>query len=313
MDYKDYYATLGVEKTASADDIQKAYRKQARKYHPDVNNSPGAEDRFKDITEAYEVLKDAEKRATYDQYGSAFKQGGGRPGQPPPGWQGMPFDFGGQGGGSGFSSFFDMLFGGQGRGGSQGPGGFSFDFGGQGGGFPDSGRDQESTLALTLEEGAAGGQRELQLTDPSTRQSKSITFNMPAGILPGKKLRLAGQGLPGRGGKNGDLYLKIDFKPHPRFRLEGRDLYAELPVSPWQAALGGEATVKTLSGSIKVKIPAGSSTGRRIRLKGKGYPDGRGDFGDLYAEIKVMVPEELSDREKELFQELAEISTFKPR
>lgn len=313
MDYKDYYATLGVEKTASADDIQKAYRKQARKFHPDVNNSPGAEDRFKDITEAYEVLKDTEKRATYDQYGSAFKQGG-RPGQPPPGWQGVPFDFG-QGGGSGFSSFFDMLFGGQGRGGQAG--GFEgFNFGG-GGGFPgggqEGGRDQESTLALTLEEGAEGGQRDIMLTDPATRQSKNITFNMPAGILPGKKLRLAGKGLPGRNGKNGDLYLKVDFKPHPRFRLDGRDLYAELPVSPWQAALGGDATVKTLSGSVKVKIPAGSSTGRRIRLKGKGYPDGRGDFGDLYAEIRIMVPEELSDREKELFEELAEISTFKPR
>ncbi len=276
MDYKDYYATLGVEKSASADDIQKAYRKQARKFHPDVNNSPGAEDRFKDITEAYEVLKNSEKRATYDQYGSAWKQGG-RPGQPPPGWQGgVQFDFG-QGGGSGFSSFFDMLFGGQARAGGQGGPGFGgggFDFGG--GGFQEGGRDQETTLALTLEEGAEGGQREILLTDPATRQSRSITFNMPAGILPGKKLRLAGKGLAGRNGKNGDLYLKVDFKPHPRFRLEGRDLHAELAVTPWQAALGGDATVKTLGGSVKVKIPAGSSTGRRIRLKGKGYPDGRG-------------------------------------
>jgi curved DNA-binding protein len=316
LDYKDYYATLGVEKNASADEIQKAYRKQARKFHPDVNNSAGAEDRFKDITEAYEVLKDAEKRATYDQYGSAWKQGG-RPGQPPPGWGqgGVQFDFG-QGGASGFSSFFDMLFGGQARGG-QGAGfggGFSgFDFGGGGSPFEEGGRDQESTLALTLEEGAEGGQREILLTDPATRQSKSITFNMPAGVLPGKKLRLAGKGLPGRSGKTGDLYLKVDFKPHPRFKLEGRDLFTELAVTPWQAALGGDATVKTLSGSVKLKIPAGSSTGRRIRLKGKGYPDGRGDFGDLYAEIKIMVPEELSERERQLFEELAEISTFKPR
>jgi curved DNA-binding protein len=316
LDYKDYYATLGVEKTASADEIQKAYRKQARKFHPDVNNSAGAEDRFKDITEAYEVLKDPEKRATYDQYGSAWKQGG-RPGQPPPGWPpgGVQFDFG-QGGGSGFSSFFDMLFGGQARGGQGagfGGGGFSgFDFGG-GSPFEEGGRDQESTLALTLEEGAEGGQREILLTDPATRQTKNITFNMPAGILPGKKLRLAGKGLPGRSGKTGDLYLKVDFKPHPRFKLEGRDLHTELAVTPWQAALGGDATVKTLSGSVKLKIPAGSSTGRRIRLKGKGYPDGRGEFGDLYAEIKIMVPEELSDRERQLFEELAEVSTFKPR
>ena len=315
MDYKDYYATLGVEKNASADDIQKAYRKLARKFHPDVNNAPGAEDRFKDITEAYEVLKDTEKRKTYDQYGSAWKQAG-RPGQPPPGWQNVNFDFG-QAGGSGFSSFFDMLFGGQGRGGGRGAGGpgfGGFDFGGGfANGFEEGGRDQEATLALTLEEGAEGGQREIVLTDPATRQSNTITFNMPAGILAGKKLRLAGKGLPGRNGKKGDLYLKVDFKPHPRFKLEGRDLHAELPVTPWQAALGGEATVKTLSGSIKVKVPAGSSTGRRIRLKGKGYPDGKGDAGDLYAEIKIMVPEELSEREKQLFEELAAISTFKPR
>lgn len=315
MDYKDYYATLGVDKNASADDIQKAYRKQARKFHPDVNNSPGAEDRFKDITEAYEVLKDADKRATYDQFGSAWKSGGGRPGQPPPGWGqgGVHFDFGG-GGGSGFSSFFDMLFGGQGRGGGGGFDGFEgFNFAGAGGGFNEGGRDQESTLALTLEEGAEGGQREIVLTDPATRQSRSITFNMPAGILPGKKLRLAGKGLPGKNGRSGDLYLKVDFKPHPRFRLEGRDLHAELAVTPWQAALGGDATVRTLGGSVKVKIPAGSSTGRRIRLKGKGYPDGRGEAGDLYAEIKIMVPEDLSERERELFEELANVSSFKPR
>lgn len=312
MDYKDYYATLGVEKNASADDIQKAYRKLARKFHPDVNNSPGAEDRFKDITEAYEVLKDPEKRKTYDQYGSAWKQAG-RPGQPPPGWN-VGFDFGqGGGGASGFSSFFDMLFN-QARGGGGGRGagpGFGFDFGG--GGFDEGGRDQEVTLALTLEEGAEGGQREIVLTDPATRQTRSITFNMPAGILPGKKLRLAGKGLPGRNGKNGDLYLKVDFKPHARFKIEGRDLFAELPVSPWQAALGGEATVKTLGGNIKVKVPAGSSTGRRIRLKGKGYPDPKGEAGDLYAEIKIMVPEELSERERELFAELAAVSSFKPR
>lgn len=311
MDYKDYYATLGVEKSASADDIQKAYRKLARKFHPDVNNSPGAEDRFKDITEAYEVLKDSEKRKTYDQFGSAWKQAG-RPGQPPPGWN-AGFDFGQGAGASGFSSFFDMLFN-QARGGGGGRGagpGFGFDF--SGGGFDEGGRDQEVTLALTLEEGAEGGQREIVLTDPATRQTRSITFNMPVGILPGKKLRLAGKGLPGRNGKNGDLYLKVDFKPHARFKIEGRDLFAELLVSPWQAALGGEATVKTLGGNIKVKVPAGSSTGRRIRLKGKGYPDPKGEAGDLYAEIKIMVPEELTEREKELFAELAAVSSFKPR
>lgn len=323
MDYKDYYVTLGVDKTASADDIQKAYRKLARKFHPDVNNNPGAEDRFKEITEAYEVLKDAEKRKTYDQFGAAWKQAG-RGNTPPPGWQDIQFDFG-QGGGSGFSSFFEMLFG-QGRqgGGNAGRGGRGpfggFDFGGAGagggfGGFggAEAGRDQEVTLALTLEEGAEGGQREIVLTDPMTRQNRNLTFNLPAGVLPGKKLRLAGKGGQGANGQNGDLYLKVDFKPHPRFRLDGKDLHTDLKVAPWVAALGDEATVKTLDGSIKVKVPAGSSTGRKIRLRGRGYPDGKGGAGDLYAEIKVMVPDELTERERELFEELARISEFRPR
>ncbi len=241
MDYKDYYATLGVEKTASADDIQKAYRKQARKFHPDVNNSPGAEDRFKDITEAYEVLKDSEKRATYDQYGSAWKSGGGPAGP-------AACRAGGRAACSSTSAAPAA------RGSARSSTCFSaaraarrrwrhqfrrrwfrrlqFRRRRRRRLFSEGGRDQESTLALTLEEGAQGGQREIVLTDPATRQSRSITFNMPAGILPGKKLRLAGKGLPGKNGKSGDLYLKVDFKPHPRFRLEGRDLHADLPVTP---------------------------------------------------------------------------------
>jgi curved DNA-binding protein len=323
VDYKDYYVTLGIDKSASADDIQKAYRKLARKFHPDVNSNPGAEDRFKEITEAYEVLKDPEKRKTYDQFGADWKQAG-RAGAPPPGWQGFDFGQGGAGA-SGFSSFFEMLFG-QGRqgggGGGRNPfaggdfGGFNaggFNPGAFGGGMPGAGRDQEMTLALTLEEGAEGGQREVTFTDPATRQTRTVNFNLPAGVIPGRKLKLAGRGGQGTNGQNGDLYLKIDFKPHPRFRLEGLDLHTDLPITPWQAALGDDATVRTLTGSIKVKVPAGSSTGRRIRLRGKGYPDGRGGFGDLYAEIKVMVPEQLTDRERELFEELAQVSEFKPR
>lgn len=305
MDFKDYYATLGVSREASADEIQKAYRKLARKFHPDVNSAKGAEDRFKEITEAYEVLKDPEKRSTYDQFGADWKQAGR--GGVPPGWQNVRFDFGGAGGGaSGFSSFFDALFGGGARRGG-GFGGFGESFGNNGG------RDQEVTLALSLEEAAAGGQQDVTIQDSMTGQSRKVTFNLPKGVLAGKKLRLAGKGLPGPTGHAGDLYLKVDLKAHPRFRLEGRDLHTDLPVTPWQAALGGEISVRTFAGSVKLKVPAGSSTGRKIRLRGKGWPDGQGGDGDLYAEIKVMVPEELSERERELFEELAAVSTFKPR
>lgn len=323
MDYKDYYATLGVDKKASKDEIQKAYRKLARKYHPDVNRDEGAEDKFKGITEAYEVLKDDEKRRTYDQFGSSWNQRGG----PPPGWQEINFDFGGGGGGaSGFSSFFDALFGGAGRGGRGGGspfGGGGNPFGGQGfsgqgfsgQGFPGGGRglDQEFTLALTLEEAARGGQRELSLHDPSSGERKSFTVSLPAGVTDGQKVRLRGKGASGPGGQTGDLYLKIQLRPHKRFRLEGRDIHAELPVTPWHAALGGEASVKTLNGNLKINIPAGSSSGRKIRLRGKGFPNPKGHDGDLFAEIKVMVPETLSDEERELFEKLQETSSFRPR
>lgn len=338
MDYKDYYATLGVDKKASKDDIQKAYRKLARKYHPDVNRAEGAEDKFKEITEAYEVLKDDEKRRTYDQFGSSWNQRGG----PPPGWQEINFDFGGAGGdASGFSSFFDALFGGGGRGGRGGRGGSPFGagdspfgaggspFGGGGNpfagqgfsgqsfsgqGFPGGGGlDQEFTLALTLEEAARGGNRELSLHDPSSGERKSFTVSLPAGVTDGQKVRLKGKGASGPGGQTGDLYLKIQLRPHKRFRLDGRDLHAELPVSPWHAALGGEATVKTLNGNLKINIPAGSSSGRKIRLRGKGFPNPKGHDGDLFAEIKVMVPESLSEEERDLFEKLQEASSFRPR
>lgn len=326
MDYKDYYATLGVDKKASKDDIQKAYRKLARKYHPDVNRAEDAEDRFKDITEAYEVLKDDDKRRTYDQFGSSWNQRGG----PPPGWQEINFDFGGGGGGpgSGFSSFFDALFGGArgargGRGGGnpfagfggQGFGGQGFGgqgFGGQGAaGF--RGLDQEFTLALTLEEAARGGQRELSLHDPSSGDRKSFTVSLPAGVTDGQKVRLKGKGATAPDGRKGDLYLKIQLRPHKRFKLEGRDVHTELPVSPWHAALGGEASVKTLNGNLKINIPAGSSSGRKIRLRGKGFPNPKGHDGDLFAEIKVMVPEELTDQERKLFEELRDASSFRPK
>ena len=314
LEYKDYYSTLGVKRGASADEIQKAYRKLARKFHPDVNSSPGAEQRFKEINESYEVLKDPDKRSIYDRYGANwknFQKGGGGPGFQD--FDGFNINFGGGGGGaSGFSSFFDMLFN---QGGGGRPGGSPFGGGGSpfGGGASFRGADQEMRLALTLEEAAKGGEREITYRDSQTAQSRSVTVNLPAGVKDGQKIRLSGRGGAGSGGGAGDLYLKVELRPHERFRVDGRDLRTDLPVTPWDAALGAEVAVKTLDGSVKVRVPPGSSTGRKIRLRGRGFPNPRGTAGDLYAEIRVMVPTELEPEEKELFEELSRISKFRAR
>lgn len=315
MEFKDYYAVLGVAKNASQDEIQRAYRTLARKYHPDVNKTPGAEEKFKDIGEAYEVLKDPEKRAKYDRYGAAWKaaqQGGGAP---PPGYEDIWFDLGGFGGAedlfsgsSGFSSFFEQLFGTAARG--------SRRRGGQtaGGPWAMPGADREAHLALTLEEAARGGEREISLSGPTAGQSKTYMVHIPKGIRPGQRIRLAGQGEKGvGGGPPGDLYLVVEILPHPTFRLEGRDLYTTVPITPWEAALGAEVTLATLDGAVHVKIPPGSSSGRKIRLKGKGFPDPRNGPGDLYAEISIRVPETLSAEERALFEQLARVSHFTPR
>jgi curved DNA-binding protein len=312
VEYRDYYGTLGVEKNASQADIQRAYRKLARKYHPDINKDPAAEARFKQIGEAYEVLKDAEKRAKYDQYGSAWKNAQ-RTGAPPPGWEGVEFDFGGPGGAggfdfsgtgpSGFSSFFEMLFGGGGP------------FAGGGGSFAGAGRaqqaaprrggDQESQIAISLEELAQGGKRKITLTDPSNGRSETLEVTIPKGLRPGQKIRLAGKGGRGAlGGAAGDLLLQIDLEPHPHFKVEGDDLVVPVEVSPSIAALGGEASVRTLDGPISIKLPAGSSSGRRIRLRGRGLPRGGGERGDQFAEVRIVVPRALTDEQRRLFEEL---------
>ncbi len=324
MEYKDYYANLGVKKDASQDDIQKAYRKLARKLHPDVNKDPAAEMKFKEIGEAYEVLKDPDKRKKYDQYGSAWKRAQQGGGSPPPGWEGgMPFgqgfegfDFGGfsgSGGPEGFSSFFEMLFGGGGPGGAGRRS--ARGFGGRGApGGGGSGGDTEAQISLSLEEATRGGNREITLVDPASGQRRTLSVRIPEGIRPGQKIRLAGQGQPGpNGSQGGDLFLKVDIQPDSRFRIEGSDLHTTVPVTPWEAALGGEAEVETPTGPVRVRVPAGSSSGRKIRLRGRGLSAGKGEKGDLLGEIRIVVPDHLSDRERALFEQLAEESEFRAR
>jgi curved DNA-binding protein len=321
VEFRDYYKTLGVERDAEATEVQKAYRRLARKYHPDVNKEADAENRFKEIGEAYEVLRDPQKRAKYDQYGSAWNRAQSTGGAAPSGYEEFVFDFGnaargggfdfggGAGGGSGFSSFFEMLFGNDPEarfGGAQpGPG--------RGRARSAPGRDRESTLAVELEELARGGQTKIEFVDPATGERKSLRVTLPKGALPGQRIRLAGQGEPGAGGQTGDLLLKLEQVPHPRFRLEGRDLHTKLAIAPWEAVLGGTATVDTLSGPVSIRLPSGSSSGRKIRLRGRGMPNPAGADGDLIVELQMVVPEHPTPEERELYERLREGSTFSPR
>lgn len=271
---RDHYEVLGVGRDASPEEIQRAYRKLARRAHPDVDKSPGAEDRFKEINEAYHVLSDPERRRRYDQ--------------PPP--AGQPF-----GGYEAYEEFdLDELLGGM--------------FAGRGPRGPMRGADQEAMLELTLEEAYQGGTRKLTLDG-----QRSYDVTIPPGVLEGQRIRLAGQG--GRlrgGGRPGDLYLVVHLRPHPRYRLKGKDIYVDLPVTPWEGVLGASVPVRTPGGQATVKLPPDSSSGRRLRLRGQGMPV-RGDPGDLYAEVKIMVPARPSSRERELFEELAKVSDFDPR
>jgi curved DNA-binding protein len=302
--YRDYYEVLGVPRGAGDDEIRTAYRKLAREYHPDVNKDPGADDRFKEISEAYEVLRDPEKREKYDRLGANWKTGQDVSGASGFGGNGdgrTDFgegrtDFGDDGG---FSDFFESFFGRR-RAGTGG--GFE--------GFSMRGGDQEATLEITLEEAARGGKRSISLAD-----GRDFEVRIPAGVRDGQKIRLAGQGGGGvSGGPAGDLYLRVRVKPHPRFRLEGDDLVVEVPVAPWEAALGAGVPVPTLDrGVAQVKVPAGSSSGRRLRLKGEGMPAPGGRRGDLYAVVRIVVPKRLEPRERELFEELAAASRFDPR
>jgi curved DNA-binding protein len=319
---RDYYDVLGVSRDAGPDEIQQAYRQLARKNHPDVNKDPGAEERFKEINEAYSALSDPNTRKKYDRFGEDFRHvpddweervgagvgGRGRAGGERRGpWTTSESDFGGFGGGGfggaggayGGVDIVDLLggmFGGRGRGRAG----------------PVAGADQEAELPLTVEEAYRGGRREITLNGPDG--PRTYTVNIPPGVTDGKRIRLAGEGGRGMGdGPPGDLYLVVRLLPHPLFRVRGKDILVDLRLAPWEAALGATVPVATPGGESKVTVPAGTSTGRRLRLRGEGMPARSGQPGDVIAEVKIMVPPRLTDRERELFSQLAEVSTFDPR
>lgn len=324
MEYKDYYEILGVDKKSSKEEIAKAYKKLAKKYHPDLNpNDPTAEDKFKEVTEAYEVLKDEEKRKLYDSLGSNWQHG--QHFQPPPGYENVHFEFRGDRGGTGFdfSDFFENIFGGgfdrTAQGFQRTSRGFQRDpF--SGAGFSRKGQDAEAALELTLEEAYKGGSKSLSLQEqvfgPDGRpmlQHKTLSVNIPAGIKDGNKIRLSGQGSPGLGsGQSGDLYLKVKILPHPLFKLDGNNIIYDLPLTPWEAALGTSVRVPTLEGEIDMTIPQGVSSGRKMRIRGKGM--GRGAAkGDQLVRIMIKVPDKLTNQEKELWEQLSQVSGFNPR
>ena len=312
MAYKDYYQILGIPRTASEDDVKQAYRKLARKYHPDVSKEKDAEQRFKDLNEAHDVLKDEKKRGLYDQYGESWKAVA--EGRAAPGAEHASEDFRAQGfdfdpsqfQGQDFGSIFEQFFGGRFRG-----------RGGAGGGaryaeWPDIGSDREATIELPVEEAFRGGERQLSLVDGGTGEQRTYNVRIPAGVRSGQRIRLAGQGERGESGA-GDLYLRVQLRPSEKYRVEDNDVYTVLAVTPWEAALGASVELSTLDGAVRVKVPAGSSSGRKIRLKGKGYPTAQKERGDLYAEIRVEVPTSVSAEEKELLEKWASISKFNPR
>ncbi len=305
MQYKDYYKILGVDRKASIDEIKKAYRRLARKYHPDVSKEKNAEARFKEVSEAYEVLKDAEKRAAYDQLGERFHSG--QDFRPPPDWGagfGPSRNFS-HAEAAGFSDFFSSLF--------------SGDHGRSNASFGARGEDHYVRIAIDLEDTFRGATRTITLRAPQLDDQerlvmgeRTINVQIPKGVRAGQQIRIAGEGAPGfGGGSGGDLYLEIQFKPHPLYRVEDRDLYLTLPVAPWEAALGAKVKAPTPGGAVEVKIPMGSQSGSTLRLKGRGIP---GDPpGDLYLLLEVALPKADSERAKRLYQTMARELPFNPR
>ncbi len=316
MKFQDYYKILGVSRDASKDDISKAYKKAARKYHPDLNDSPDAEQKFKEVNEAHEVLKDPKTRNRYDMLGADWKHGSNF--RPPSGWgDGINIEFDGMpgGGGGGFSDFFQFFGGGRPRrsghprGGRRGGlniedilgGGLRFDDGPQ----QQGGHDVETSLLVNLEDSYNGNTRKVEITGPEGL--KKYDIKIPRGIRDGERIRLSGQGQPGPTGRRGDLLLTINLRKHPVFAAEGDDLVVTVKVLAWDAALGARVPVPTMEGEVKMTLPAGLSSGQRLRIKGKGLPRRAGGSGDLYAELEIVVPKELSEEQQELFERLRDL------
>lgn len=305
---RDYYEVLGVPPNATQEELQAAYRRLSRSLHPDVNKDPSAEERFKEVGEAYRVLSDPGSRARYD--GMRAREGRRRGQRPRAGARAGPGFEGGPGFGGGPAGRRSRVFTEEDLGGVDLEDLLGDLFGGAAGPIP--GADQEAELVLSVEEAYAGGRRWVSLAGPEG--SRSYEVSIPPGVIDGQRIRLAGEGGRGSGeAPAGDLFLVVRIAPHPRYRLEGRDLHIDLPVSPWEAALGATIPVDTPGGEVKVRVPPGSSSGRRLRLRGQGMPNPRGSPGDLYAEVAVMVPRHLSGRERELFEELSRVSRFDPR
>jgi curved DNA-binding protein len=314
MEFRDYYKVLGVARTASAEDIKKSYRRLARKYHPDVSKEKDAEQKFKEVQEAYEVLKDPEKRAAYDQLGSDWKSG--QQFRPPPDWA-SGFEFGGgsrsRGPGAhafaeeGFSDFFSSLFGG------------ASPFGTGARRQQQSGRDHHARIDIDLEEAFGGGTRTLDLKRPELKpdgtlelRSHTVRVSIPAGVTDGQLIRLAGQGEAAPGGRAGDLYLEVHIRPHRLYQVEGRDVTLTLPIAPWEAALGATVTVPTLGGQVDMHVPPDAQSGQKLRLRGRGLPGQ--PAGDAYVQLKVVLPPANSPGARALYEEMrAKLGSFDPR
>lgn len=324
MEYKDYYKIMGVARDATQDEIKRAYRKLSRKYHPDVSKDKNAEARFKELGEAYEVLKDPEKRTAYDQLGANWKAG--QEFRPPPQWntgaehagQGFEREFNTGGPNGDYSDFFETLF----RRGFDGTaGGGSTSTGGRSRrGFSAQGEDHHAKIQIDLEDAYLGNSRTLNLrvseTDSQGRtvpREHQITFTVPKGIRAGQHIRLAGQGAPGLGsGSPGDLYLEVEFRPHDLYRVDKHDVYLDLPVAPWEAALGAQVEAPTPTGRVDLKIPPGSATGRKLRLKGRGLPGSTP--GDFYFVLQIVVPAADTDSAKSFYESMAkQFNSFNPR
>ena len=319
MKYNDYYKIMGLERTATQDEIKRAHRVLARKYHPDVSKEPNAEARFKEVGEAYEVLKNTEKRAAYDQLGASWKEG--QDFRPPPEWN-AGFETAGKGfserESAEYSDFFESLFR---RGFNEAPDRNARTAGrGRQQAFDAQGEDRHAKIQIDLEEAYHGGERRISLGVPEmdaeghvTVKKHEVEFKIPKGLRAGQHIRLGGQGGPGMGdGKPGDLYLEVSFKPHAHYRVDQHDVYLDLPVAPWEAALGAEIEVPTPSGAVELKIPAGSVEGRKLRLKGRGIPSA--NPGDFYFVLKIAAPPAVDEAGQAFYRSMAEqFKSFAPR